>query len=206
MKYTNKVYVDKNTPLIHHLHDGHILSKSDGTIYGYIPFIYKWKDDSKLQVMTQREASQESDDVKDWAEDLIQKDEYHSMKELYKFRMMYNAALFNEWAKIIPHTISKKYKDGTEITAVYNQYLDGNKILYNVHKSWKHNDGEWCFGKEKEWFIVSAMLPSGLISNHYKAEYWDLFNIPEEEKALFKYDNHTSFDTLNRLEQLNKSK
>lgn len=26
-------------------------------------------------------------------------DGYHTFKELYKFRLLYNAALFNEWAK-----------------------------------------------------------------------------------------------------------
>jgi hypothetical protein len=113
-------------------------------------------------------------------------DGYHTFKELYDFRMAYNAALFNEWAKqdvVIfgPMRVTKQCE---------------------VHKSWKHNDGEWCFGKEKEWFIVSAMLPTGLISNHYKAEYWDMFKIPEVEKALFEFDGHSSQDVLERLKQL----
>jgi len=46
-------------------------------------------------------------------------DGYHTFKELYEFRKVYNAALFNEWAK------------------------EGK---YNVHKSMKHHDGELCFG------------------------------------------------------------
>ena len=59
-----------------------------------------------------------------------------------------------------------------------------------------------CFGGG--WFIVSAMLPTGLISNHYKAEDWDLFQIPEVEKALYKFDGHTPQDVLVRLKNLIK--
>ncbi|WP_298774313.1 hypothetical protein, partial [uncultured Empedobacter sp.] len=61
--------------------------------------------------------------------------------------------------------------------------------------------GEECFGGG--WFIVSAMLPTGLISNHYKAEDWDLFKVPEVEKALFEFDGHTGKDVLERLKDLN---
>ena len=109
---------------------------------------------------------------------------YHTFNELYEFRKIYNAILFNEWA-IKPAGFNN---DGTIIP------------VFNVHKSWKHNDGELCFGGG--WFIVSAMLPTGLISNHYKAEDWDLFKIPEVEKALYEFDGHTSEDVLNRLKKL----
>jgi hypothetical protein len=74
---------------------------------------------------------------------------------------MYNACLFNEWAK-----------------------LD----IYDVHKSLKHFDNEECFGGG--WFIVSALLPTGLISNHYEMKDWDLFQVPQTEKALFEFDGH----------------
>ena len=47
----------------------------------------------------------------------------HTFNELYEFRMIYNAALFNEWA---------------------------SQNKYETNKSWKHYDGEWCFGNEKE--------------------------------------------------------
>jgi hypothetical protein len=113
-------------------------------------------------------------------------DGYHTFDELYEFRKMYNAALFNEWAK-----------DGFQ-DRMYGTWVDRPK--YNVHKSWKHYDGELCFGGG--WFIVSAMLPSGLISNHYEAKDWDLFKIPEVEKALFEFDGHTGKDVLERLKSL----
>jgi len=120
-------------------------------------------------------------------------DGYHSFNELYEFRKMYNAALFNEWGKQLDVL----------------QFIDLSKFpeeqppvrkKYNVHKSWKHHDGELCFGGG--WFIVCAMLPTGQITNHYKAEDWDLFKIPEVETALFEYDGHTAQDVLDRLKAL----
>jgi hypothetical protein len=97
-------------------------------------------------------------------------DGYHTFNELYEFRKAYNAVLFNEWAA-------------------------GAKC--SVHKSWRHHDGELCFGGG--WFIVVAVLPEGQISNHYEARDWDLFAVPETECALFEFDGHTSSDVVARL-------
>jgi hypothetical protein len=97
-------------------------------------------------------------------------DGYHTFNELYDFRKAYNAALFNEWAQ-------------------------NNK--YSVHKSKRHFDGGDCFGGG--WFIVVAQLPDGQISNHYEMKDWDKFLLPETDKALFEYDNHTGADVLQRL-------
>ncbi len=97
-------------------------------------------------------------------------DGYHTFNELYEFRKAYNIALFNEWA--------------------------ANGKCF-VHKSWRHNDGELCFGGG--WFIVVAVLPQGQISNHYEAKDWDLFHIQETEKALFEFDGHTGADVIERL-------
>lgn len=97
-------------------------------------------------------------------------DGYHTFKELYEFRKVYNAALFNEWAK------QKKYL---------------------VHKSWRHSDGELCFGGG--WFIVVALLPDGQISNHYEEKDWDLFKVTVQDKAIFEFDGHTSRDVIDRL-------
>ena len=99
-------------------------------------------------------------------------DGYHTFKELYEFRMLYNSIAFNELYK------SKKY---------------------DVHKSWKHYDGEKCFGGG--WFVVVAKLPTGLITNHYSAEYWNLFKVEECEKSKFEYDGHTSGDVINRIKE-----
>ena len=100
-------------------------------------------------------------------------DGYHTFAELYEFRKVFNAALFNEL-----------YEQGK----------------YHVHKSEKHFDGEPCFGGG--WFIVVAILPSGQISNHYEMKDWDLFKIQDAEKALFPFDGHTAADVLTRLKQL----
>lgn len=99
-------------------------------------------------------------------------DGYHTFNELYEFRMIYNAALFNEWAS-------------------HNKY--------ETNKSWKHYDGEWCFGNKKEWFIVTAKTPFGVISNHYPASDWDLFKVPETEISIHEYDGHTAQDVVERL-------
>lgn len=97
-------------------------------------------------------------------------DGYHSFEELYEIRLAYNVALFNEWA---------------------------STGKYDVHKSRKHYDGESCFGGG--WFIVCANLPTGQISNHYEAKYWNLFNIPSTDKAKYEFDGHTTTDVVHRL-------
>ncbi len=118
----------------------------------------------------------------DWAADEIerlmaQSDGYHTFDELYAFRKAYNAALFNEWAANGKH---------------------------HVHKSWRHHDGELCFGGG--WFIVVAVLPSGQISNHYEAKDWNLFMVPETDCALFEFDGHTDDDVIARLSSYVPSK
>ena len=97
-------------------------------------------------------------------------DGYHTFNELYEYRMLYNAALFNEFAK---------------------------QGLYDVHKSRKHSDGEYPFG-DSNWFIVMAELPTGQISNHYEMKDWDKFQIPEKEVAN-KWDEHSPRDVADRL-------
>jgi len=96
-------------------------------------------------------------------------DGYHTFKELYEFRMIYNAALFNEWAA---------------------------QEKYSVHKSKRHSDGLECFGGG--WFVVVALLPTGQITNHYELKDWDLFDIPEREMA-YSWDGHTAKDVADRL-------
>ena len=102
-------------------------------------------------------------------------DGYHTFGDLYNFRKLYNAALFNEWAK---------------------------QGKYEVHKSSRHYEGDLCFGGD--WFIVTAVLPTGQISNHYHRKDWGLFNIPEFEKAQRPFDGHTPEDVMLRLERICK--
>jgi len=97
-------------------------------------------------------------------------DGYHTFKELYDYRMIYNALWFNELYKTHPE--------------------------YDIHKSLRHSDGEKCFGGG--WFIVMAELPTGQISNHYEDMYWDMFNIPEKEKSN-TWDGHTPQQAYERM-------
>jgi hypothetical protein len=95
------------------------------------------------------------------------------VKELYALRKMYHAVLFNEW---------------------------GKQGLYQVHKSKRHHNGSLCFGGDM--FIVAAILPAGLISNHYYMKDWRLFQVRETERAAFVYDGHLTADVINRLADL----
>lgn len=96
-------------------------------------------------------------------------DGHHTFDELYEYRMVYNAMLFNEFA------------------------VQGK---YGVHKSKRHFTGEECFGGG--WFIVMANLPTGQVSNHYKLNYWNMFDIPEKEKA-DEWDGHSPEIAKNRM-------
>lgn len=90
-------------------------------------------------------------------------------QELYDFRLVLNALLFNEW-------------------------VETGK--YEVYKSKRHHDGEPCF--DGEWFIVVAILPSGQVTNHYHIKYWDYFKIPSYERVKDEFDGHTSSVVLLR--------
>lgn len=101
-------------------------------------------------------------------------DGYHSFNQLYEFRLLYNAALFNE------------------IHYTETQYGGTVKPV----KSWKHSDGELAFGGG--WFVVTAQLPKGQITNHYEEKDWNLFVIPEVDTAP-EWDGHTPEDVATRL-------
>lgn len=99
----------------------------------------------------------------------IEADEHHTMDELYEYRMLYNAHAANLWAI-----------HGTHFVA----------------KSWRHSDGEECFGGG--WFVVVAHVGYGQISNHYEAKHWDLFQVPEMDRAP-EWDGHTPAEAAQRL-------
>jgi len=96
-------------------------------------------------------------------------DGHHTFDELYEFRKVYNAMTAN---------LLSKYTD------------------FPIYKSWKHSDGEYCFGEDKKWFIVEMHLPTGQVSNHYRAIEWDLFKIKEVEIPTIEYNGHKPKDTL----------
>ncbi len=96
-------------------------------------------------------------------------DGYHTFNELYAYRKAYHALLSNQWTAL---------------------------GLYDVHKSWRHSDGELCFGGD--WFIVSAQTPEGQVTNHYQTDDWALFAVPDRETAA-EWDGHTPQEALSRL-------
>lgn len=97
-------------------------------------------------------------------------DGYHTHNELYEYRMLYNAHAAKGW-----------FRAGIPVV-----------------KSWRHSDGELCFGGG--WFVVSAQLPTGQVTNHYEAKDWELFQIPEVELPP-AYDGHSPADVAKRLRE-----
>lgn len=97
-------------------------------------------------------------------------DGYHTFNELYHYRALLHAA-----------------------------WLNSERFL-KQHKSRKHSDGKFCFDADGEWFVVVVELPTGQFTNHYHADYWDLFQIPEQETA-DEWDGHTPKEAAERLEK-----
>lgn len=140
------------------LPNGHIFKDENGNVINATKIVLEKKTD---KYMNENNTKVDMGEVSDG---------YHTFNELYEYRMLYNAALFNEFAK---------------------------QELYDVHKSRKHSDGEYPFG-DSNWFIVMAELPTGQISNHYEMKDWDKFQIPEKPLAN-KWDEHSPRDVAERL-------
>lgn len=63
-------------------------------------------------------------------------------------------------------------------------------------KSWRHEDGELCFGGG--WFIVGIDTPEGSYTYHYEDKDWDRFEC-EELPAAKHWDGHTEEDVTRLL-------
>lgn len=109
-------------------------------------------------------------------------DGFHTFNELYYYRLCYNAALINSLVSLKTDNPAK-FKD------------------IKVCKSKKHFGGEPCYGGG--WFIVIVNTPWGQISNHYKLEYWDMFNCPVAKES-WKWDGHGMKEAMERLNKLSK--
>ncbi len=92
----------------------------------------------------------------------------HTHNELYEYRMLYHAHAAACWSAA------------------------GIPVV----KSWNHSDGAPCFGGG--WFIVTAELPTGQVSNHYRGEHWDLFAVPSVSFPP-EWDGHTPAEAAERL-------
>ena len=84
------------------------------------------------------------------------------------------------------HTFGDLYQQRVYLSAaLFNTWSD---ISW---KSKKHADGEIPFCGN--FFVCGIFTPEGQYNYHYELKYWDLFDIPELERAP-EWDGHTSED------------
>lgn len=89
------------------------------------------------------------------------------------------------------HTFNQLYHQRAVLfAALVKAYKD------RAWKSWKHEDGEKCFGEG--WFIVGIDTPEGSYTYHYEEKYWDMFECMELEKGKH-WDGHTEKDVTRLL-------
>lgn len=107
------------------------------------------------------------------------RDGFHTMAELYDQRMLYHALAVKMMSAL------------ATVLGPPSGLPEGVRMLT---KSWRHHDGEPCFGKTEpgeRWFILTMHLPDGAqVSQHYPEAEWDLFDVPVVEVAP-EWDGHT---------------
>ena len=89
----------------------------------------------------------------------------------------------------------------------FNQLYYQRAVLFativnlNKDKSWKslkHEDGQYCFDSNGEWFIVGVDTPKGSYTYHYEKKYWDMFDCEILECGKH-WDGHTEEDVTRLL-------
>lgn len=117
--------------------------------------------------------------------------------------------MINEMIKISRLEGNVSTKNISDVYHTFRELYDHRSILFalvcNAYpdiswKSKKHYEEEIdpMFNGD---FVAGIMTPKGKAMYHMKLKYWDLFKIPERERAL-KYDGHKSEEDLNRLRSL----
>ena len=102
----------------------------------------------------------------------------------------------------IPETGIGDLSDGYHtFNGLYYQRMVLFSALVNAYngrawKSWKHEDGEPCFGGG--WFIVGIDTPKGSYTYHYEDKYWNWFEC-EELPVAKHWDGHTEEDVTRLL-------
>lgn len=92
------------------------------------------------------------------------------------------------------HTFNSLYEQRMILfAALVRAYRD------KAWKSYRHEDGEYCFGGE--WFIVGIDTPEGSYTYHYENKYWDMFDCADLPRAKH-WDGHTEADAETRLMSL----
>lgn len=89
------------------------------------------------------------------------------------------------------HTFNSLYEQRMILfAALVKAYKD------RAWKSYRHEDGEYCFGGG--WFIVGIDTPLGSYTYHYEEQYFDLFDCAELECGKH-WDGHTEKDVTRLL-------
>lgn len=99
------------------------------------------------------------------------------------------------------HTFNELYYHRCVLFAVI---LNTYKDKYRTYKSWKHFDEEEV-PMYDNMFVVGIETPKGQYNYHYHSQFWNLFDVPEVERAP-KFDGHKPVDVdrlLSLLEQPN---
>lgn len=91
------------------------------------------------------------------------------------------------------HTFNQLYHQRAVLFAVIVNHNPG--ISW---KSFKHEDGKYCFDKDGEWFIVGIDTPKGPYTYHFEKKYWSMFNCRELPVAMH-WDGHTEEDVIRLL-------
>ena len=103
----------------------------------------------------------------------------------------------NEALEVIDRYDIGELSDGYHtFNSLYEQrmYLFATIVNQNKDKAWKsykHEDGELCFGGG--WFIVGIDTPNGSYTYHYENKYYDLFECEELECGKH-WDGHNDKD------------
>lgn len=135
------------------------------------------------------------------------------MKNIEMYRNVFNNK--DEIRPMIPETYAnREYKGNTDLISdgyhtfgsLYYQRAVLFATIVNTYadlswKSFKHDDGKYCFDSNGEWFIVGISTPEGPYTYHYEKKYWDLFKCRELEVAL-PFDGHTEKDVVRLLSLL----
>lgn len=126
-------------------------------------------------------------------------DEWAAMKEI---RELPSAEPERKNVIEIPETGIGDLSDGYH---TFNGLYEQRMILFaalvkaykdRAWKSYRHEDGEWCFGGG--WFIVGIDTPEGSYTYHYENKYWDMFDCADLPRGKH-WDGHTEADAETRL-------
>lgn len=104
---------------------------------------------------------------------------------------------------LMPSAVNGSTSDGYH---TFDELYEHRTVLFSVicnshtDLAWKsrhHHDGTMF----DDMFIVGIQTPAGQCTYHCENQYWDLFRVPELERAP-EFDGHTPEDVLQRIQSL----